>query len=96
MRGGAVVRARKAVVSNASAWDTLRLVPPQAQPQRVQKALEGWGRERAALPACRSFMHLHLGFDAAGGARKAVSMPDQRYLSSAKHLMRLRSRPCGV
>lgn len=30
LRGGGVVRARKAVISNASTWDTLKLVPPDA------------------------------------------------------------------
>jgi phytoene dehydrogenase-like protein len=59
LRGGAIVRARKAVVSAASIWDTLRLVPEGAWPEPARAAAE-------SIPACPSFMHLHLGFDAAG------------------------------
>lgn len=51
------IRARKAVVSNASMWDTLKLLPKEAVPKsyldRVNKTLQ-----------CESFMHLHLGFAA--------------------------------
>ena len=47
------------VVSNASVWDTLKLVPQDALPRSfVQK--------RQAIPTCESFMHLHLGIEAAG------------------------------
>lgn len=51
----------QAVVSNASVWDTLKLLPPDHVPEQ-------WRRERAATPPCPSFMHLHVGFDAAGAA----------------------------
>jgi len=51
------VRAKKAVVSNASMWDTLGLLPediiPKSYSDRVKRT-----------PQCESFMHLHLGFDA--------------------------------
>jgi phytoene dehydrogenase-like protein len=53
------IRARRAVVSSASVWDTLPLLPPGAVP-------EAWRRERQETPPCPSFMHLHLGFDAEG------------------------------
>ena len=59
LRGGKVVKARRAVVSNASVWDTLKLVPEKALPKRFRA-------KRQATPECDSFMHLHLGIDAAG------------------------------
>lgn len=59
LRGGTEIRARRAVVSNASVWDTLKLLPQEAVPK--------WFREqRQATPECDSFMHLHLGIDASG------------------------------
>uniref|UniRef100_A0A0C9QVE0 TSA: Wollemia nobilis Ref_Wollemi_Transcript_6218_2204 transcribed RNA sequence n=1 Tax=Wollemia nobilis TaxID=56998 RepID=A0A0C9QVE0_9CONI len=57
LSSGLFIRAKKAVVSNASMWDTLKLLPPAELPQsyrgKVQKTAQ-----------CESFMHLHLGFDA--------------------------------
>ncbi|EIE19833.1 FAD/NAD(P)-binding domain-containing protein [Coccomyxa subellipsoidea C-169] len=59
LRGGSRVLASKAVVSNASLWDTQSLLPASAvTPQMLQNAAE--------IPLNRSFMHLHLGFDARG------------------------------
>ena len=58
LRGGKVVRARRAVVSNASIWDTLKLLPQAAVPKQFQS--------RQSTPECDSFMHLHLGIDATG------------------------------
>ncbi|KAF3450382.1 hypothetical protein FNV43_RR06462 [Rhamnella rubrinervis] len=59
LRSGQFVRAKKAVVSNASMWDTLNLLPrdvvPKSYVDRINKT-----------PQCGSFMHLHLGFDAEG------------------------------
>ena len=46
------------VVSNADIWSTLELMP-EGHAQR-------WRRKRESTPACRSFLHLHLGFDAKG------------------------------
>ncbi|CAI5932716.1 unnamed protein product [Closterium sp. NIES-65] len=54
LKSGQVVRARTAVVSNASVWDTMRLLPPGSVPAEYRK-------EREATPECDSFMHLHLG-----------------------------------
>ena len=58
LRGGKTVRARRAVVSNTSVWDTLKLLP-KSVPNRF------WA-DRQATPECDSFMHLHLGIDAKG------------------------------
>ncbi|MBH8554226.1 NAD(P)/FAD-dependent oxidoreductase [Nostocaceae cyanobacterium CENA357] len=59
LRDGREIRARRAVVSNASVWDTLKLVPQGALPPKFRS-------QRQATPECDSFMHLHLGIDAQG------------------------------
>ncbi|MGG6294381.1 phytoene desaturase family protein [Leptolyngbya sp. AN02str] len=56
LRDGKEIRARRAVVSAASVWDTLKLLPSGALSQRDRTA-------RANTPMCDSFMHLHLGID---------------------------------
>jgi phytoene dehydrogenase-like protein len=69
-----VVRAKQAVVSNASAWDTEELLGPKTK-QKEEKEEKGkqtteeerksrWQKERADFERCPSFMHLHLGIDA--------------------------------
>lgn len=40
LRGGGSIRARKAVVSNASLWDTQRLLPPGAVTPRMHADAE--------------------------------------------------------
>jgi carotene isomerase len=57
-RGGEV-RARRAVISNATIWDTLRLVPEGAFPEEFRS-------KAAASPQTESIVHLHLGIDATG------------------------------
>lgn len=60
LRGsGQTIKARKAVISNASVWDTLSLLPPGTAPP-------DWVARSAATPTTGSFMHLHLGIDAQG------------------------------
>ena len=59
LRGGQKIKASRAVVSNASVWDTLSLLPPSALPQRFRD-------QRQATPECDSFLHLHLGIDGVG------------------------------
>lgn len=51
------VRARKAVISNASMWDTSNLLPKEVLPKSYLDRIN-------TTPQCESFMHLHLGFDA--------------------------------
>lgn len=58
LQTGEQLTARHAVVSNASSWDTLKLLP--------ETALSTFPQKRQHLPACPSFMHLHLGIDATG------------------------------
>lgn len=59
LRSGQFVRAKKAVVSNASMWDTLNLLPEESVPKTYKE-------RTTSTPQCESFMHLHLGFDAEG------------------------------
>jgi phytoene dehydrogenase-like protein len=59
LRDGREIRARRAVVSNASVWDTVKLLPQDSLPRNFL-------RQRQATPECDSFMHLHLGIDARG------------------------------
>lgn len=75
-----VIRARNAVVSNASVWDTCRLLSPSqaaqmtlqqprtvAQPSSVHgAAVDAFIRESMPTPRTGSFMHLHLGINATG------------------------------
>ena len=58
LKNGKTITATKAVISNASVWDTLKLIPDGALPN-------SWVKERANTPECESFMHLHVGIDAA-------------------------------
>lgn len=57
LTSGQFIRAKKAVVSNASMWDTLKLLPEQLVPKSYSDRIN-------TTPQCESFMHLHLGFDA--------------------------------
>lgn len=60
LRSGETIGATKAVISNASVWDTLTLLP------QLPPRLQTFAQRRQATPECDSFMHLHLGIDAAG------------------------------
>ncbi|KAL9325456.1 hypothetical protein ACSQ67_006101 [Phaseolus vulgaris] len=57
LRSGQFLRAKKAVVSNASMWDTLKLLPKEVVAKSFSDRIN-------TTPQCDSFMHLHLGFDA--------------------------------
>ncbi|KAK7348502.1 hypothetical protein VNO80_23060 [Phaseolus coccineus] len=59
LRSGQFLRAKKAVVSNASMWDTLKLLPKEVVAKSFSDRIN-------TTPQCDSFMHLHLGFDAEG------------------------------
>uniref|UniRef100_A0A803KW93 Amine oxidase domain-containing protein n=1 Tax=Chenopodium quinoa TaxID=63459 RepID=A0A803KW93_CHEQI len=59
LRSGQFIRAKKAVVSNASMWDTVNLLPEESVPKTFQERVN-------STPQCESFMHLHLGLNAEG------------------------------
>ena len=63
-RGGRVVRARRAVVTNASAWDTVSALLPESATSRRRE--NGDEMHTETTPKCGSFVHLHVGFDATG------------------------------
>ncbi|CAK6696352.1 NAD(P)/FAD-dependent oxidoreductase [Synechococcus sp. BA-124 BA4] len=56
---GRLIHARRGVVSNASPWDTLALLPPGSPHAR-------WRHQRESTPACASFLHLHMGLRGEG------------------------------
>ena len=59
LENGELLDARLGVVSNASPWDTLDLLPEDGVPRR-------WRRQSAATPACASFLHWHVGLRGEG------------------------------
>ena len=61
LRNGHIIRAKKAVVSNASLWDTVKLISDEHVPTDLQK-------RNKEMPLNPSFMHLHVGFDATGAS----------------------------
>ena len=62
LKNGKVLKARKGVVSNASIWDTMKLLPSDAD----LPALAEYKKEMQGTPQCESFLHLHVGIDAKG------------------------------
>lgn len=60
LRNGQYIKATKAIISNASVWDTLQLLPP------LSPKLQRFAKKRQDTPPCDSFMHLHLGIDGTG------------------------------
>jgi len=61
-RDGRTLRARRAVVSNADAWSTRRLVDAATAPDLAAQL----DARLARVERCDSFLHLHLGIDGAG------------------------------
>ena len=64
LKSGKVVRARKAVVSNASVWDTVNKLLPEDV--KAERRARGDDVHTEKTPLCGSFVHLHLGIDATG------------------------------
>ena len=76
-RGGVCVTARRAVGTNATLWDAQKLLPIGAVSTSEEpsgavesgvggKVPDSFPSDVAKIPPTRSFMHLHVGFDAAG------------------------------
>ena len=63
LRGGRVIKARKAVVSNATAWDTAKMMREEAMPNDETTA---WLRDLGETPAQGSIGHLFLGLKGEG------------------------------
>jgi hypothetical protein len=63
LKNGNVIKARKAVVSNATPFDTVKLMPPvEGEP----KGLTKWRSELGKLPRHGAISHLFLAIDAKG------------------------------
>ena len=60
------LRARKGVISNASAWDTARLLPGGSGAPLATPATARLAAAASSTPPLRSFMHLFVGIDADG------------------------------
>eukprot|EP01035_Chromulina_nebulosa_P017570 gene17570-23137_t len=56
-RKGKIVKAKRAVISNASIWDTIKLIPEGILPQEIVESYK-------STPMTGSFVHLHIGIDA--------------------------------
>lgn len=80
LKSGKILRARKAIISNADLHNTFKLVPEGASADLDQErrqllgghgptGLEALGGLDGGVPLCKSFMHLHLGV-------KADALPD--------------------
>ena len=67
LKNGRIARATKAVVSNATVWDTMPLLPDRAEleAQGLPQAAD-WKEDMSEIPALGSIMHLFLGIDAEG------------------------------
>jgi len=59
LKNGKTIKARKAVVTNASVWDTAKLLNPDVVPPELFSRAD-------RTPTTDSFMHLHLGIRADG------------------------------
>ena len=58
-RSGKVIKAKRAVISNASIWNTLELIKDEDLSSEIRK-------QKNSTPLTGSFMHLHVGIDATG------------------------------
>ena len=56
LRNGEEISASKAVISNASIWDTVKIIPENVLPAKYLQTVD-------ETPMNNSFMHLHLGID---------------------------------
>jgi phytoene dehydrogenase-like protein len=58
-RGKKIIKAKRAVISNASIWDTIKLLPQEAISESTRQ-------QYMSTPMTGSFVHLHIGIDATG------------------------------
>ena len=67
LKNGKVIRARKAVVSNATPFDTVKMLPPQDQLDPQMKGfqeLKEWRETLGTLPRHGAILHLFVAVDA--------------------------------
>ena len=67
LKNGKIIRARKAVVSNATPFDTVKMLPPQDQLDPQMKGyteLKEWRETLGTLPRHGAILHLFVAVDA--------------------------------
>ena len=83
LKNGSVVKAKKAVVSNATPFDTVKMMPPN---EEEPKGLTKWRDELGKLPRHGAISHLFLAIDAEG--------LDLSHIDDPAHLVvQVRERP---
>lgn len=63
---GKTIKAKKGVISNASIWDTTKLLQASANSRATGALTEEAAEKKMNTPMTGSFVHLHLGIDATG------------------------------
>lgn len=74
LKNGKVVKAKKAVVSNATPFDTVKMMPQQ---EGEPKLLTKWRDDMGTLPRHGAISHLFLGIDATGLDLSHIDDPAQ-------------------
>ena len=74
LKNGKVIKARKAVVSNATPFDTVKMMPEKAE---EPKKLTKWRNDLGTLPRHGAISHLFLGIDAKGLDLSMIDDPAQ-------------------
>jgi len=66
LKSGKVVKAKKAVVSNATPFDTVRMLPDGGDAPELPEGVREWKKTLGKLPRHGAIMHLFLAIDAEG------------------------------
>ena len=64
LKNGKVIKARKAVVSNATPFDTVKMLPDGGDAPELPEGVREWKRTLGKLPRHGAIMHLFLAIDA--------------------------------
>ena len=66
LKNGKVIKAKKAVVSNATPFDTVRMLPDGGDAPELPEGVREWKQTLGKLPRHGAIMHLFLAIDAEG------------------------------
>jgi len=75
LKNGNIIKARKAVVSNATPFDTVKMLKPDEQ--KLPAGVETWRSELGKLPRHGAIMHLFLAIDATGESHSVSARLDE-------------------
>ena len=64
LKNGKVIKAKKAVVSNATAFDTVKMLPDGGDAPELPEGVREWKKTLGKLPRHGAIMHLFLAIDA--------------------------------